>query len=137
MITLHGEEVKVGDKVWHWYKGWGEVKDIDEERSYPIRVQWEDDYNWFTEDGKFLIREETPTIFWQPIEFEIPKKPKPKKPTEKAWQWICRGEGSHYFFMTSGHYATKEEAEASGVNAYGYSVVEPYLPSEIEREKSE
>lgn len=136
MITLHGEEVRVGDRVWHLFHGWGEVTDIEEDRSYPIRVQWEEeeeDYDWFSREGKAYIKEKTPTLFWQPVKFETPKKP---KQMEKAWQWICKQVGSNHYYLTHDCFATREEAEASGADGHGYyGVVEPYLPSEIEREK--
>lgn len=84
MVTLHGEEVKAGDPVWHVFKGWGEVAGIDDECTlYPILVRWEDGEEWYTEDGKHYFDAKTPTLFWQPVEFGIPKKPKPK---EKVWQ---------------------------------------------------
>lgn len=77
MVTLHGEEVKVGDKVWHVRYGWGEVSgvDDDEDTNYPILVHWDGRDALFTEDGKFYFDDKTPTLFWQPIVFEIPKKP--------------------------------------------------------------
>lgn len=132
MITLHGEEVKVGDRVWHWFKGWGEVTELDEKNSnYPICVQWEEDgdYDWFTEDGKFHKEDRAPTLFWQPLEYEIPKKPKPK---EKAWQWVCRS--GRKYWITNSFYGSKEEV-LEGV--YAGEPIEPYLPSEIEREVKE
>lgn len=130
MITLHGEEVKVGDRVWHWVKGWGEVDEIEERRAnYPICVRWEDGCEWFTEDGKAYTEEETPILFWQPVKFEIPKKPKPK---EKAWQWICEYEGRYW--ITYSYYASKEALIERNSNAVP---IEPYLPSEIEREVKE
>lgn len=130
MITLHGEEVKVGDKVWDMRRGWGEVTGIDAEwNNYPICVQWEEACEWFTEDGKEHIREETPTLFWQPIEFKIPKKPKQK---EKAWQWVYKT-GDTYW-LTSCHYVSKENVSEQIPKA---EPIEPYLPSEIERDVKE
>lgn len=84
MITLHGEEVKEGDPVWHVFKGWGEVLMVDNEHTYyPILVHWEDGDEWYTEDGKFYFDAKTPTLFWQPTELKNLKKPKPK---ENVWQ---------------------------------------------------
>lgn len=131
-MKLHGEEVKVGDRVWDMRRGWGEVGAIDAENTdHPICVRWVEDFEWFTKEGKEYIEEETPTLFWQPIEFEIPKKPK-QKPKEKAWQWICKA--GHKYWLTYSHYASKEEAlEQNPIT----KPIEPYLPSEIEREVKE
>lgn len=76
MITLHGEEVKAGDPVWHVFKGWGEVLMVDNEPTFcPILVHWEDGDEWYTEDGKFQIDDKTPVLFWQPAELKKLKKP--------------------------------------------------------------
>lgn len=132
MVKLHGEEVNVGDKVWHIRHGWGKVTGLDEESTdYPILVHWDGRDAWFSEDGKASTEYETSLLFWQPIVFEIPKKP---KQMEKAWQWICKHAGSNHYYLTYDCFATREEAEASGADGHGYyEVVEPYLPSEIER----
>ena len=132
MITLHGEEVKVGDKVWHWFEGWGEVTELDDKNTnYPICVQWEEDYEWFTKDGKAYLEEKTPILFWQPIEFETPKKPE-QKPKEKAWQWVCKS-GDKYW-LTTCYYVSKEAVLEQIPKT---EPIEPYLPSEIEREVQE
>lgn len=130
MITLHGEEVKRGERVWDLRKGWGEVSGLDDEpTAYPILVRWEDGEEWYSADGKLYIVDRGPTLFWQPI--EIPKKPKPK---EKAWQWICRGDVSNSYWITPTHYTEGEEVLEFFPNA---EPIEPYLPSEIEREVKE
>lgn len=131
MITLHGEEVKIGDRVWSILRGWGEVRNLvhEEWTNYPICVKFEADYNWFTQDGKFRTGDTTPVLFWQPIEFEIPKKPKQK---EKAWQWVCKT-GDKYW-LTYSYYASGEELLKRIPDT---EPIEPYLPSEIEREKVE
>lgn len=130
-MKLHGEEVKIGDKVWHWFKGWGEVTNLDAEKhtDYPICVRWVGGYGWFSKDGKYNTDAETPTLFWQPIELEIPKKPKQK---EKAWQWICKS-GNKYW-LTDFYYVSKEAVLERNSNV---EPIEPYLPSEIEREVKE
>lgn len=121
-MKLHGEEVKVGDKVWHILRGWGEVTNLDSEKytNYPICVKFGEDYNWFTKDGKFRSGDTTPVLFWQPVEFEIPKKPKPK---EKAWQWICKW-GDKYW-ITNCHYASKEEATCVSIRESTYRTLPP------------
>ena len=58
MITLHGEEVKVGDKVWHVRHGWGKVTGLDDfGTNYPILVHWDGMDAWFSEIGRASCRE--------------------------------------------------------------------------------
>lgn len=129
-MKLHGEEVSVGDPVWHVINGWGEVSALDDkDTNYPILVHWEGRDEWFTEDGKFHTENKTPVLFWQPSELERLKKP---KQMEKAWQWVCKT-GDEYW-LTSAHYTEGEEALEFFPNA---EPIEPYLPSEIEREVKE
>lgn len=136
MITLHGEEIRVGDKVWDILRGWGTVTELDENNSdYSICVKWECSrwvgrYEWFTKDGKIYPEDENPLLFWQPVEIEIPKKP---KQIEKAWQWICRHDAGSYW-LTNMHYTDGEAILEFFPNA---EPIEPYLPSEIEREAKE
>lgn len=128
MITLHGEEVKFGDKVWDILYGWGVVSTIRhrEGEELPLQIEYLDAELRFAWIKASLMEKR---LYWQPIVFEIPKKPIPKKPTEKAWQWVCR-EGGRYR-LTFYHYASKEDVRKSDPIA---EPIEPYLPSEIERE---
>lgn len=132
-MKLHGEEVKVGDKVWHVRYGWGKVTWLDDKgTNYPILVHWENWSGWFAEDGKWHAAEIISTLFWQPI--EIPKKPKPK--TEKAWQWIYFNCQPKQFGITCVHYSSADEVY-SFFPKDKYKVICPFLPSEIEREVKE
>lgn len=131
MITLHGKEVRVGDKVWDMKLGWGVVEELFDKNQtrYPIGIQWEVSYARVSEDGKYSDYDAAPTLFWQPLEYKIPEKPKPK---EKAWQWVHKiGEK---YWITRGYYTSKEDVMNSLHNA---EPIEPYLPSEIEREIKE
>jgi len=126
-MKLHGEEVKVRDRVWHILKGWVEVIALEEEgcSNYPICVRCEEGCEWFTEDGKKHVADIISTLFWQPIEFKLPKKPKKKK--KKAWQWVCKS-GKRYY-LTRSYYTSKEEVSAL---AFAAEPIEPYVRSEIE-----
>ena len=76
MITLHGEEVKVGDEVWDVRRGWGEVIHLEDDvSSFSIYVSSGTGREWYTKDGRVDMDDVNPTLFWQPIVFEIPKKP--------------------------------------------------------------
>lgn len=130
MITLHGEEIRVGDKVWDILRGWGTVSELHEDFTpHPIRVQFPKVNVWFTEDGKRRGSVPIPTLVWQPIDFEIPKKPKPK---ERAWQWIFFNYQSNRFGITTKHFSTVDDFYSSYPKS-SCKAVEPYLQSEIER----
>jgi hypothetical protein len=76
MTTLHGIEIKVGDKVWDLRYGWSEVISLRDGESYEIVTH----INTYTIDGKCSIGNQFPSLFWN--EFEVPKeafiKPLPK-----------------------------------------------------------
>lgn len=82
MVTLHGEEVSLGDEVWDILYGWGVVKELGDGSTYSIGVVYLDSTRGFSWIGANLKEKR---LYWQPIEFEIPKNPKPK---EKAWQGL-------------------------------------------------
>jgi hypothetical protein len=67
MTTLHGLEIKVGDKVWDTRYGWSEVISLYNRKMYEIRTN----YNFYTTEGKYNSSDKLPSIFWN--EFEIPK----------------------------------------------------------------
>lgn len=137
MIKLHGEEVKIGDRVWDIVNGWGTVTELDENNSdYPICVKWECSrwvgrYEWFTKDGKPYVDMENPTLFWQPLEYEIPKKPKQVK-KEKVWQWVYFDYRAERFYITYERFSSVDAIYFTYPKGR-YKAIEPYLPSEKER----
>lgn len=132
MITLHGEEVKLNDKVWDILYGWGVVSAIShrEGDELPLQIEYLDPKLRFAWIKASLMEKR---LYWQPIEFEIPKKPKPK---EKAWQWIYFDYQREAFVITYAFYSSTEDFY-SRYKKDRFKAIEPYLPSEIEREKSE
>lgn len=71
---------KVGDKVWSFTYGWGEVEYIgDEDVVYPLTVNFDKGRSVHTFSGK-LFQSQNQSLFWN--EFETPesayKKPLPK-----------------------------------------------------------
>ena len=69
--------IKIGDRVWSFDFGWGIVVEINEEFKIPIvvefdKLEFQDSYNY---DGKSM-EELNQTLFWDKIEFDIPKNPK-------------------------------------------------------------
>jgi hypothetical protein len=67
MVTLHGKEIKVGDKVWDSHYGWSEVVSLYGNEYYVI----ETNYSYYDADGKFYRNDILPRLFWN--EFEVPK----------------------------------------------------------------
>lgn len=71
------EDAKVGDRVWDFIFGWGTIYDIILDDYYPIKVEFEKDIiRSYTLDGAlFKGSKENPSLFWDEIKFEIPKRP--------------------------------------------------------------
>ena len=73
---------KVGDKVWSLTRGWGTiiiVEDHGQSSDYPIHVRFDKGCtNCYTVCGKFYTHDINPTLFWDEIKLEIPKKPLPE-----------------------------------------------------------
>ena len=70
------KNAKIGDRVWDFRRGWGTIKQIDFNTKYPLKVVF-DEYDGdetFNIEGK-EYNNLKPTLFWDEIKFEIPKKP--------------------------------------------------------------
>jgi hypothetical protein len=65
------ENAQIGDKVWDFKYGWGEIISINKNGAYPIRVKFDNNEFNYTLDGKWDKTDITPTLFWN--KFEIPK----------------------------------------------------------------
>ena len=71
------KNARVGDKVWSFVDGWGRIIEI-KSGSFPINVEFEDNGKEdFSIEGKKLHEEKYPTLFWDEIVFEVPKKQLP------------------------------------------------------------
>ena len=56
---------KVGDKVFHYTYGWGEILYIyprEDEYHHPVKVEFDNDIYFFTEDGKYSHNDLNPTL---------------------------------------------------------------------------
>ena len=138
MTTLHGIEIKVGDKVWDYVTGWSKITVIQEKSPFPIEVH----RNLYTQEGLFLTNDKFPRLFWQ--EFEIPAHAfvKPKVMVKK---YIVVYKYSGNYLTTENrynkYYASKEDFEDSssildylgGTNVYKF--ISLILESEIEVEE--
>ena len=73
---------KVGDKVWDIRIGWGTIIDNHSKgnKDYPICVQFEATgaNEYYTACGKYYSEDINPSLFWDEIKFDVPKKPLPK-----------------------------------------------------------
>lgn len=72
------KDVKLGDKVWDFIYGWGEVTSTCYDLPhYPFLVKFPNNSDSYTADGKFRSADPKPRLFWDEIEFKVPKKPLP------------------------------------------------------------
>lgn len=72
------KDVKIGDKLWSFKSGWGQVIDTNYSNTYPLQLQFQDGDNSFSLDGKDNESDLLPDLYYDEIKFEIPKKPLPK-----------------------------------------------------------
>jgi len=125
-------KAKVGDRVWHFSFGWGEVKNISKEMGVLVSFDSEpfENCTWFLFDGRFTCNDVLPSLFWNEIQFEIPPMPKRKvKKTIERWINI-------YSHGKAGDYChkTKESAE-QGATSEG--AIQVKLTGEYEVEEGE
>ena len=71
------EKAKVGNKVWSFNYGWGNIIEIDPNAEYPLYVEFnfENYHDSFTYKGFRNKNDKNPSLFWNEIKFEIPEKP--------------------------------------------------------------
>ena len=78
-MTTTFETASIGDRVWSLERGWGKIRSLGEEVTYPIGVEFPDEYPLcYTLGGKRLITHGRQTLFWDEVEIEAPTKPLPK-----------------------------------------------------------
>jgi len=71
------KDAKIGDKLYSVEDGWGVVEAINTDRDHPLTIQFDGCMKSFTLNGKRYIDSKNPTLFWDKIEFEVPKRPLP------------------------------------------------------------
>lgn len=87
-------DAKVGDKVWHFLFGWGEVKAVNERTrtchaefpGYNAHRDGDIEYVFFDVEGKTFENTLNPCVFWGEIDI---KSLAPSKPKRKVWKKIC------------------------------------------------
>jgi hypothetical protein len=71
---------KVGDRVWSFIHGWGVIIKVGRSSDFPIYVEFSaangDGYESYSYEGRSLLSDYHPTLFWDEINFTIPNKPK-------------------------------------------------------------
>ena len=111
------KDAKVGDKVWHIRYGWMKILDIQRNVNYPIRVGFDMLVATFTFEGKVIAKDLNPSIFWDEIKFEIPKKPLPKLEVDtKVLVWNDKSE-----CKTKRHFKSFDESGRIAVFGSGSS----------------
>jgi hypothetical protein len=122
-VTLHGQPVNVGDKVWSviWGEGCVSRADVDD-----ICVKFEWDKFSYHENGQGRDSNFV-TLYWQPISPEAIEaaKVKPKEP-EYEYQWV--------FFNVMKHRFETTDYFSSGITP---NVVKPESLIRIEESKRE
>jgi hypothetical protein len=122
-------DAKVGDRVWVFPIGLGEIIEIDE--NMGICVQTSGFKSWYLFDGRFTVHDQYPTLFWDEIKIIPPPKPKRKvKKTVEGWANIyhLNPDGVTQLFMHN----TKESAEKCNVKCEGVCAAPATLTYEIE-----
>ena len=87
------KNAKIGDRLYSMEDGWGVLEDITD-RDHPLTIQFDSRSESFTLEGRRCAGSKNPTIFWDKIEFKIPKKrqlPNLKVDT-KVIVWDTEGE---------------------------------------------
>ena len=88
------KDAKIGDRVWSYVDAkYGRIVEIIGGK-YPIKVEFNNGrQSYFTIDGKRFEADKRPVLFWDKIEFEIPKKPLPRlKVDAKVFVWNKEGD---------------------------------------------
>lgn len=85
---------KVGDRVWEAREGWGEVVDTEAGGIYKIRVKLERFCQNYTSDGKLLLEDKYPILFFNEITEEMYAELR----TKTKWR---AEEGDIYYFVGS------------------------------------
>lgn len=79
-MTTTFETAKVGDRVWCIRHGWGEIRELDSSKDYPIHVRFQGDggFTTYTTCGLYTVDDVTRTLFWDEVVIDAPVKPVPQ-----------------------------------------------------------
>lgn len=116
------KNAKVGNRVWSLTNGWGTViSAYDSSSCFPIHVQFDGDdgdSDSYMACGKLYEDDLNPTLFWDEIKLDIPKKPLFKLEVDaKVLVWDKDGEEKHkrhfHSFSPNGEIVTWNEGRTS------------------------
>ena len=84
-------DVRKGDRVYSLEYGWGMVTALDNS-DFPIFVDFKYEEETFALDGKVSRASIHPTLFWDEVKIEIPKKPLPDLEVDtRVLVWTKKG----------------------------------------------
>ena len=81
-------KAQVGDRVWSFYSGWGNIESINlmDMENKPLHVVFDNgDSDLYTFEGQEYDSDDSPqSLFWGKIEFNVPQRP--VEPVEKLYK---------------------------------------------------
>ena len=70
------KSAKVGDRAYDILRGWGTIRFINKDSNYPIHFITDTCiFGTYTFEGKRAETDIMPSLFWNEVKFEVPKKP--------------------------------------------------------------
>lgn len=70
------ENAKIGDRVWDFSYGWGNIISVTKGYPFPIGVNFSNGKTFYYKfNGNYNDTDINPRLFWDEIKFEIPEKP--------------------------------------------------------------
>lgn len=130
-VTLHGEVVAVGDRVWNNRQGWELVRCINPKGVYPI----ETDTSTFEEDGFRVIGDKKPSLFWKEQKYDLSKSLPDLKVDDKVIVWNIEGiEANRHFckFKSNGDLVAYNEGKTSWTSTGGVTAWKHWrLPDDL------
>lgn len=133
MITLHGKEIKVGDKVWDFLSGWSEVVTLGKNSFFPINTNITN----YSSEGMHALSQKFPRLFWQ--EFEIPAHAFEKQKVMVKKYFVlfkCNGEyNTTSNWRENNRFKSKKEFDAAYNTLVEFKFISLILESEIEVEE--
>ena len=104
------KNAKVGDRAYSAVKGWGTIVAINLDSDYPIRFVADiDDLRTFTLEGKTCDTDVNPTLFWDEIKYEIPKKPLDLESELRKLEVVeFKKDGKNFFLLWENEYGNIE-----------------------------
>lgn len=92
------KDAKVGDRVWNLANGFGKIVEIYPKAKFSLVVEFHGvARKTFNYDGREFNTDTNPTLFFDEIKFEIPKKPLPKLEVDtKVIVWDNHGSSNKF-----------------------------------------